>query len=228
MNKHLSDILDVRNESEDSESQTEQAYNLIEEMIVTLDLPPGASVSEATLSTRTGIGRTPIRMALKRLEHQGLITSLPRKGVFIRQLRVEDELAILEIRRPVDRMLAVKAARLASKAQRDNLRFCVDCMVQAAIAGELHRYLHFDQECDRIIHDTSHNPFAIDFAGLLYVHSRRFWVAYSRERDWVTIAYLHSDLMNAVADGDEDRTVAASDALIDYLEKFCRTVTGFA
>ena len=41
MNKHLSDILDVRNESEDSESQTEQAYNLIEEMIVTLDLPRG-------------------------------------------------------------------------------------------------------------------------------------------------------------------------------------------
>ena len=228
MNKNLSDILDLRKETDDPENQTEQAYKLIEEMIVTLDLPPGASVSEATLSTRTGIGRTPIRMALKRLEHQGLITSLPRKGVFIRQLRVEDELAILEIRRPVERMLAVKAARLASKSQRDNLRFCVDCMVQAAIAGDLHRYLHFDQECDRIIHDTSRNPFAIDFAGLLYVHSRRFWVAYSQETDWVTIAHLHSDMMNAVADGDEGRTISSSDALIDYLEQFCKSVTGFA
>ena len=104
MNKNLSDILDLRKETDDPENQTEQAYKLIEEMIVTLDLPPGASVSEATLSTRTGIGRTPIRMALKRLEHQGLITSLPRKGVFIRQLKVEDELAILEIRRPVERL----------------------------------------------------------------------------------------------------------------------------
>jgi len=62
-------------------------------------------------------------MALKRLEHQGLITSLPRKGVFIRQLTVEDQLAILEIRRPVERMLSCKAARLTTKAQRDNLRF---------------------------------------------------------------------------------------------------------
>lgn len=228
MNIHLNEIRDVHKATEDPENQTEQAYNLIEEMIVTLELPPGASVSEATLSAKTGIGRTPIRMALKRLEHQGLITSLRRKGVFIRQLKVEDELAVLEIRRPVERMLACKAARLASKAQRDNLRFCVDCMVQAAIAGDVKRYLHFDQECDRIIYETSRNPFAIDFVTLLYSHARRFWVAYSQAQDWIAIAYLHSDLMNAVADGDEERTAAALDALIDYLESFCRTVTGLA
>jgi len=228
MNNPLIDILEVRKDADDPESQTEQAYGLIEEMIVTLELPPGASVSEATLSAWTGIGRTPIRMALKRLEHQGLITSLPRKGVFIRQLKVEDELAILEIRRPVERMLACKAARLASKAQRDSLRTSVGCMVQAAIAGDVHRYLHFDQECDRIIYETSRNPFAMDFVALLYVHSRRFWVAHSKETDWVAIAHLHSELMNAVADGEEERTAAASDALIDFLEQFCRTVMGFA
>ena len=226
MNNRLNDILDVRKDSEDPENQTEQAYNLIEEMIVTMELPPGASVSEATLSAKTGIGRTPIRMALKRLEQQGLITSLPRKGVFIRQLKVEDELAILEIRRPVERMLSCKAARLATQTQRDTLRFCVDCMVQAALAGDVHRYLHFDQECDRIIYETSRNPFAIDFVTLLYSHSRRFWVAYSQKTDWVRIAHLHSDMMNAVADGDEDRTGKASDALMDYLEGFCRTVVG--
>jgi DNA-binding GntR family transcriptional regulator len=227
MNSRLNDILDVRKDSDDQESLTEQAYSQIEEMIVTLKLPPGASVSEATLSTKTGIGRSPIRMALKRLEHQGLITSLPRKGVFIRQLTVEDQLAILEIRRPVERMLSCKAARLTTKAQRDNLRFCVDCMVQAAIAGDVHRYLHFDLECDRIIYETSHNPFAIDFVALLYVHSRRFWVAHSREMDWITIARLHSDMMNAVADGDEERTATALDALMDYLEQFCKKALGF-
>jgi len=228
MNKHLNGVMDVRKESDDPESQTEHAYSLIEEMIVTLELPPGSSVSEATLSAKTGIGRTPIRMALKQLEHQGLITSLPRKGVFIRQLRMEDALAILEVRRPVERMLACKAARLASKAQRDNLRFCVDCMVQAAIAGDMHRYLHFDQECDRIIYEPSRNPFAIDIATLLYVHSRRFWVAYSRETDWIAIARLHSDMMNAVADGDEQRTAASLDALMDYLEQFCKSAMSFA
>jgi len=228
VNSRLNEIKSPRKAPEGSENQTEQAYSLIEEMIVTLELPPGASVSEATLSARTGIGRTPIRLALQRLEQQGLITSLRRKGAFVRQLKVEDELAVLEVRRPVERMLACKAARLATKAQRDNLRFCVDCMVQAAIAGDVKRYLHFDQECDRIVYETSRNRFAIDFVTLLYSHARRFWVAYSNDQDWVTLARLHSDLFNAVADGDEARSAQCSDTLIDFLEGFCRSVTGLA
>jgi len=228
MASHLNGTMDEIRHREDAESHTEQAYNLIEEMIVTMELPPGASVSEAILSAKTGIGRTPIRMALKMLEHQGLITSLPRKGVFIRQLKVEDELAILELRRPVEKMLVSKAARLTTQAQRDALRFCADCMVQAAIVGDASRFLHFDRECDRIVYETSRNPFAIDFALMLYSHSRRFWKTYSSPEDWIASAHLHSSLMHAIADGDEVRAAAACDALINFLETFCKSAVGLA
>ena len=213
MSNHLVEIADVRKTSEDPESQTEQAFNLIEEMIVTLEIPPGGSVSEATLSAKTGIGRTPIRMALKRLEHMGLVTSLPRKGVFIRQMKVEDQLAII-------------AARLATPAQRESLRTSVKGMVQSAVAGDLHHYLHYDQECDRIIYETSRNMFAIDFVTLLYSHSRRFWVANSQETDWVKLAQLHWEMMNAIADGNEDKVARSSDDLIDHLETTCKAILG--
>jgi DNA-binding GntR family transcriptional regulator len=66
---------------EGSPSLAEQACLTLEEAIVTLALPPGATLSEAGLSQKTGFGRTPIREALKRLEHLGLVTSLPRKGL---------------------------------------------------------------------------------------------------------------------------------------------------
>jgi DNA-binding GntR family transcriptional regulator len=226
MSRRLIEIPDVRKHVDDPESQTEQAFNLIEEMIVTLEIPPGGSVSEATLSARTGIGRTPIRMALRRLEHIGLVTSLPRKGVFIRQMKVEDQLAILEVRRPVEKMLATKAARLATTAQRESLRASVNAMLESAEAGDLYRYLHFDQECDQIIYETSRNMFAIDFVTLLYSHSRRFWVAYSQATNWVKLARLHWVMMNAIADGDEDKTASSSDDLIDYLETTCRSILG--
>ena len=52
-----------------SETLTEQAYNRLEEMIVTLRLAPGAVLSEQTLANTLGIGRTPIREALQRLVH---------------------------------------------------------------------------------------------------------------------------------------------------------------
>jgi DNA-binding GntR family transcriptional regulator len=228
MPSHFNDILSDSKSPDDPESQTDQAYSLIEEMIITMDLAPGASVSEAILSARTGIGRTPIRMALKLLEHQGLITSLPRKGVFIRQLKIEDELAILEVRRPVERLLVCKAARLISEAQRTALRFCSDCMVQAAIVGDTNRLIHFDKECDRIVYEASRNPFAIDFVQMLYAHSRRFWKTYSKQSDWIVSAQLHSTLMQAIAGGDEERAAAACDALISFLENFCKGVVGLA
>lgn len=214
--------------SQDSNSQTDQAYNLIEEMILNMDIAPGASVSEATLSAMTGIGRTPIRLALKLLEHQGLITSLPRKGVFIRQLKVEDELAILEIRRPVEKLMVCKAARLTTQAQRESLRFCSECMVQAAIVGDTNRFLHFDRECDRIVYETSRNPYASDFIQMLYAHSRRFWKTYSSDTDWANSSVLHSALMHAIADGDEDKAAAACDELINFLESFCKGVIGIS
>jgi DNA-binding GntR family transcriptional regulator len=226
MIRHLTEIPGVHSSSEDPESQTEQAFNLIEEMIVTMEIPPGGSVSEATLSVKTGIGRTPIRMALKRLEHIGLVTSLPRKGVFIRQINVEDQLAILEVRRPVEKMLAVKAARLATSTQREQLRASVKAMLQSAVAGDLHGYLHHDQECDRIIYETSRNAFAIEFVTLLYAHSRRFWVANSHMTDWVKLAQLHWEMMNAIAEGNEDKTAKSSDDLIDYLEHACKSIIG--
>jgi len=58
---------------------SDRAYGDLEAMIVTLQLPPGSAVSEAALSQRLGIGRTPIREALQRLARERLITILPRR-----------------------------------------------------------------------------------------------------------------------------------------------------
>lgn len=212
----------------ESASLAEQAYRQLEEMIVTLVLPPGASLSEAILSARTGIGRTPIREALKRLEHQGLVTSLPRKGLIVRDMKVEDQLALLEVLRPLDRLIARKSARWAGDRQREALRLCAVSMVEAAEAGDVHRCLHFDQECDRIIYETARNPFAIDIVTSLYSHSRRFWCSFSRSGDLARLANHHAEVMKAVADGHEDQAAQASDALIDYLEAFSKAAIGLA
>lgn len=226
MGNALKAIATVRKNPNARETQTEQAFGLIEDMIVTLVLPPGASVSEAALSAKTGIGRMPIRMALKRLEHMGLVTSLARKGAFIRPVSIEDQLAVLEVRRPVERMLACKAARLLTDPQRNALRGNVDAMLRSARAGDLQGYLRYDEMCDRIIYETSRNPYAIEFATVLYAHSRRYWVSRSERTDWVKVAELHKDMMYAIADGDEAGTGRASDALIDYLEAACKASIG--
>ncbi|MBT3602137.1 MAG: GntR family transcriptional regulator, partial [Candidatus Latescibacteria bacterium] len=58
------------------ESLSNKAYHLIEEMIVTLVLPPGSNVTEKDLSEKLGIGRTPIREALQRLATEHLVIAV--------------------------------------------------------------------------------------------------------------------------------------------------------
>ncbi len=220
--------LKLRQTPKETGSLADQAYRQLEEMIVTLVLAPGASLSEAILSTKTGIGRTPIREALKRLEHQGLVTSIPRKGLIVRDMKVEDQFALLEVLRPLDRMIACKAARRISPVQRDALRLCADSMMKAAAVDDLHGFLLFDQECDRIIYEAARNPFASDIVTPLYSHSRRFWCSFQRPGDLARLASHHADMMNAVADGSEEKAAAAADALIDYLEAFSKAAIGLA
>jgi len=205
-----------------------QAFRLLEEMIVTLELPPGATLSEASLSQKTGFGRTPIREALKRLEHQGLVTSMPRKGLIVRDMKVEDQFTLLEVLRPLDRLIAVKAAQWILEPQRAALRACAKTMAAAARAGDVHGYLRCDEECDAIIYQAARNPFAIDIVTPLYSHCRRFWCSFNRDGDLVEVALLHQDLMAAVADGDPDRAAAASDALVAHLERFTRAILGWS
>jgi DNA-binding GntR family transcriptional regulator len=89
-----------------TETLTEQAYNRLEEMIVTLSLAPGAVLSEQTLSAGLGIGRTPIREALQRLGHEGLVRVLPRKAIIVTDTDPKRQLLVLEVRRELERLLA--------------------------------------------------------------------------------------------------------------------------
>jgi DNA-binding GntR family transcriptional regulator len=219
---------DSRPEAGAEPSLAAQAYRLLEEMIVTLALPPGATLSEASLSARTGIGRTPIREALKRLEHQGLVTSMPRKGLIVRDMKVEDQFALLEVLRPLDRLIAVKAAQWATAPQREALRACARGMAAAAEAEDLHRFLLYDQECDALIYQAARNPFAIDLVTPLYSHCRRFWCSFSRDTDLPRMSGMHGELMGAVAGGDPERAALASDALVTGLETFARSVLGLS
>ena len=114
-------------------SLTATAYEMIEEMIVKLELLPGAAISEAELSARLQIGRTPVREALQRLAREHLVSILPQRGVLVSEIDVKRQLRLLETRREVERLVARSAARRASDAE--NLRFAVLAKEFAAAAN---------------------------------------------------------------------------------------------
>ena len=74
------------------------AYNMIHEKIVTCEYAPGSFLNEEMLTSSLGLGRTPIRDALSRLEHEGLVEIRPKVGITVTPLNISDINKIFEVR----------------------------------------------------------------------------------------------------------------------------------
>lgn len=203
-----------------------QAYQRLEELIVTARLKPGAVVSEAGLGRQLGIGRMPIREAIKRLDSEGLLIVLPQRGVLVSSIDAGQFRLQLETRRPIDRLLAESAARRATRGERDGFRRLAEEIVSAAARDDIDGFLACDRACDQLVATACRNPFTARAAAQLHAHSRRFWHAYRDQEDLSESAAHHAGLMQAIADGGADAAASASDRLIDYLDVFAQAAFG--
>jgi DNA-binding GntR family transcriptional regulator len=199
-----------------------QAYAALEAAVVTLAIPPGTVISEQELCGRTGYGRTPVREAIQRLSAFGLLRVLPRRGLVVSPIDGVEHLGLLETRRVLDRLVASLAARRAAPEQRSALKACAEAMAKAAAKADLEDYLRQDARCDEVLDAACRNPSAVQAAEPLHIHCRRFWFRHHHAGDLSAAAGLHVALMKAVARGDEAGAAAASDALLDHLERFAR------
>ncbi len=204
------------------ESLADKAYSTIEELIVTLALPPGHLFSEGELSQQINIGRTPLREALQRLASDRLVKSLPRKGMMVSEINITDQLAMLETRRVLDRLVTSRAARRASDGQRALLYTIHQDMEGAASNKDITTFMRLDRACDEVLEAASRNPFAAQALAPLHAHCRRFWYQYKHEGDIAKSAMLHIQMIDSVISRDEDAAGQSADAILDYLEDFTR------
>jgi DNA-binding GntR family transcriptional regulator len=205
------------------ETLTEQAYNLLEEMIVTLKLAPGAVLAEQALSAELGIGRTPIREALQRLAREGLVLVLPRKAIIVTETDPRRQLLVLEVRRELERLLARASAERATDAERKHFSEIADGMESAARDNDDIVFMRLDRELNALLAEAAHNEYAARAMRSLNGHSRRFWYLHYKEAaDLPRCARLHADEARAIAKGNAARAMAAADKLLDYTESFTR------
>lgn len=201
---------------------TELAYRRLEELIVTLKLPPGSAVSEGELCTLLSIGRTPVREALQRLAREHLVKIIPNRGVLVSPIDVGEQLKVLELRRETERLIARLAALRATPAERTRLTGMAAEMVQAAAAGDEIGFFRLDNEFNRLMAKATQNRFVASAIDLTHALSRRFWFLH-RIVDMPFVARLHADIARATAAGDAPGAMRACDALMDYLEAFTRS-----
>jgi GntR family transcriptional regulator, vanillate catabolism transcriptional regulator len=110
----------------DGESQTLRALVEMRELLIRGEFKPGERIREIPLAARLGVSRTPLRLVLDRLEHEGLLKARPKGGFVARQFSLQDILDVIELRGTLEGMAARMAAeRLGSKTEMTAMFECL-------------------------------------------------------------------------------------------------------
>jgi DNA-binding GntR family transcriptional regulator len=205
-------------------SLADRAYHAIREMIVSLDLRPGAVIDERRLMQQLGIGRTPIREALRTLAQERLVEVYPRRGMFVTSVEIRDLASLAEVRS----VLESSAARLAAERATDEDRDTV-----AALLDELERHEELDQRelmalderIHRQVYRAAHNQFLEASLEQYYVLALRIWyLALDQARELEQAVLDHREILEAIRDGDPDRAEQAMRRHVVEFEEAMRRV----
>ena len=188
----------------DELSFSERAYLSIRRLIVTLALEPGSVISEGDLMARLGLGRTPVREALRRLANERLVDVYPRRGMFVAGVDPRDLSALFEIREELEPFAANLAATRRNSA---DLAIIDELLVDLnAVAGDARRMIDLDQRMHEYVYRCSHNEFLAATLDQHYMHALRIWfLALDRVTDLEQAVLEHRALLEAIRDGDAPR-----------------------
>jgi DNA-binding GntR family transcriptional regulator len=201
---------------------TEQAYRELEEMIATLELAPGTVVSEAALSKQLGIGRTPVREAMQRLARERLLHILPRRGCIVADSRPDEELSVIEARRPIEILVVQTAALRANTDERQAFERIADAMAATLTRKDFNSFARLDAEFNELCLAACRNPIAASMMQLITTLNRRFWFMHHGRTLPTEGVGHHVEIAIAIARGDADGAARATGHLLDYIESWPR------
>jgi DNA-binding GntR family transcriptional regulator len=208
-------------------SLADRAYHAIREMIVSLELRPGAVIDERGLMERLGIGRTPTREALRRLAQERLVEVYPRRGMFVTSVEIRDLASLSEVRS----VLESHAARLAAERATAEDRNALDALLaelERRTDLDAHDLMALDERIHRQVYSSAHNAFLESTLEEYYVLALRIWyLALDRAQELEQAVRGHRELLEAIRDGDGSRAEETMRRhVLDFEDAMRRILTG--
>src|SRR5947209_19821960 len=158
------------------------AYARLRKMIIDLRLQPGEMVDELSLAAEIGLGRTPVHEAVARLVIDRLVTVLPRRGLMIAPIGLDQVRQPFEAREAIECGNAYFAVQHASDADLLELRRLIEAAENAREETDVLRFLEDDQHIHRYLAHIIRNTFLQDAADRILLHNLRFWRFYFTTR----------------------------------------------
>ncbi|WP_432025845.1 GntR family transcriptional regulator [Streptomyces sp. 1222.5] len=200
----------------------DQAYRSISDRLVTLRIHPGEPINDERIAAELGFGRTPVREALKRLEHERLIVSYPRRGTFATEVQIADLGHISEVRKQLEPLAASMAAQRAGERDRQHLEGLLAELADASDRGA--DLIRLDMTVHRALYAATRNPYLEDTLIRYDNLATRIWCLFlDRLPGLAGHVHEHGPLLRAVIDGDAEK---AADLASGHVAGFEAAIRG--
>jgi len=207
----------------------DRAYVDLRDRIVTLRLPPGTVLREDELMREMGIGRTPLREAVKRLALENLVAVQPRRGTFVTAVEAADIVNITAVRAELEGYAAELAAQRLDEDHRAAAAALLREVEELSAPGDPDWLMRFDERIHRFTWDAAGNPYLSETLERYFTHSLRIWyLVLDRLPGLGHAVHDQTHLLDALLAGDGDRARSImSQHVLDFerelLAAFSRT-----
>lgn len=195
-------------------------FNTLRQAILTGELKPGERLMEIHLANRLGVSRTPIREAIRKLELEGLVTMIPRRGAEVAQITEKSMSDVLEVRRALDALCVELACERISDEDIRDLKDACDNFERAVRSKDAKKIAQADVELHNIIVKATGNSRLIQLINNLSEQMYRYRYEYIKDASQhARLIEEHRIIYKSIVRKDKETASRAAKMHIDNQEK---------
>ncbi len=174
-------------------------FNTLRQAILKGELEPGERLMEIQLAERLGVSRTPIREAIRKLELEGLVLMIPRKGAEVARISEKSLRDVLEIRRSVEELAIELACQRMTEEEIDDLEAAKKAFADAVARRDMMLMAETDEMYHETIYKGTKNNRLIQIINNLREQMYRYRLEYIKDADKHPILLIeHDNIFKAV------------------------------
>lgn len=185
-------------------------FKTLRQAILKGDMEPGERLMEITLANKLGVSRTPIREAIRKLELEGLVHMVPRKGAIVASISEKDMRDVLEVRVTLEELAVKLAVYSMEESDIDQLRRAARNFESAVIARDIVDIVEADVMFHDVIYNKTNNGRLIQIINNLREQMYRYRLEYVKDaRTHSILISEHQDIITALEKRDVDEAKKA-------------------
>ena len=180
-----------------------QIFNRIRDDILSGNYAPGEELKEATLGKQLGVSRTPVREAMRKLELEGLVVMIPRRGAQVANITEKDLNDVLEVRIALENLSIENACARMTEEQLDELWKAARNFEDTMAEGNLVRLAEADVAFHEVIYKSSDNRRLNQVLNNLREQIYRYRVEYLKDEETRNLLVKeHEEIYEAIKNRD--------------------------